>query len=885
MFYSVSLQVIRITIKDTDMKRLLLLLMVMVAGITMWADEGYAVFTSSNSTLTFYYGTKPSGAYSVGGTNEWPSWSSIREDVKRVVFDPSFAQARPQTTYYWFYHMKNLTTITGLDYLNTSEVTNMHGMFCHCENLVNLDLHTFNTEKVTEMDCMFEGCYELESLNVSGFNTTNAEIDFMFNSCFKLKTLDLRSFDTANKTNLTRMFDCCRELTTIYVGDGWNTEAVTSSDDMFRYCYNLKGMRGTTFDGNHTDKEYARIDGGPDSDIPGYLSSAPRGFKHNDLWYEEISNTAVALIEPQNGDIYTGEVIIPDFIVRGGQPRTVTKIAPMAFMGTAVTSVEVSSSVSQIGKRAFYGAKNLKTLVLNSDKTPSKYTLLDDNIMGDNTSDFVCYVKNSLLSMWIQKYPTVSFLPWVKTPVDDGFMTFSSTLDVTLPDGLAAYCVTGFNAERRLATTTKLSSKTIPYNNGVVLKGELDTRYLLLAATAAPGLGDNMLRPLVDVEDIPYAPFASSPDDSKSYFLAHIGTDTKEWREFQNSIDLFLVLNTGVAYLAVDKALLGGDYTSPVQLDLWSNVQYPLGDVDGDFKVDISDVNAAINIILELKDPGEYRGSANITGGDNKVDIADVNAIINIILYGYPSQPVTFTVNGVSFKMVSVDGGTFAMGATAEQGDDANYANYKEKPVHWVTLSSYSIGATEVTQELWQAVMGSNPSTYNGGSYGTNLQRPVECVSWSDSQEFITKLNQLTGKNFRLPTEAEWEYAARGGNHSMGYKYAGSNTVGDVAWYWYNIPSRSNGSAGYGTQPVGTKAPNELGVYDMSGNVYEWCQDWYSSYTSEAQTNPTGPATGTSRVYRGGSWDNEAWFSRVSARWADPDDGFDNLGLRLVLSE
>ena len=273
--------------------------------------------------------------------------------------------------------------------------------------------------------------------------------------------------------------------------------------------------------------------------------------------------------------------------------------------------------------------------------------------------------------------------------------------------------------------------------------------------------------------------------------------------------------------------------------------------------------------------------------GDGKVDVEDVNEVINVILdlpHGGTPTTETYTVNGVSFKMVKVEGGTFTMGATVEQGSDAYDS---EKPAHQVTLSSYSIGATEVTQELWQAVMGSNPSNFQASTnsnYGTNLQRPVEQVSWDDCQAFIKKLNQLTGKNFRLPTEAEWEYAARGGNKSKGYKYAGSNTLADVAWYWDNLPSQDEGTEGYGTQTVGTKAPNELGLYDMSGNVWEWCQDWYGSYTSESQTNPTGPATGSHPVDRGGGWGDDAGICRVSDRgWDDADGGYDGLGLRLAL--
>ena len=219
--------------------------------------------------------------------------------------------------------------------------------------------------------------------------------------------------------------------------------------------------------------------------------------------------------------------------------------------------------------------------------------------------------------------------------------------------------------------------------------------------------------------------------------------------------------------------------------------------------------------------------------------------------------------------MIAVEGGTFAMGGTAEQGSDTYEDEY---PVHQVTLSGYSIGETEVTQELWQAVMGSNPSDFTG-----NLQRPVECVSWNDCQTFVTKLNQLTGANFRLPTEAEWEYAARGGNKSMGYKYAGSNTIGDVAWYSVNAED---------THAVGTKAPNELGVYDMNGNVYEWCQDWYSGsyYSSSPSINPTGPASGSNRVNRGGGWRSNAKFCRVAYRDDNsPSYSSKSLGFRLAL--
>ena len=224
---------------------------------------------------------------------------------------------------------------------------------------------------------------------------------------------------------------------------------------------------------------------------------------------------------------------------------------------------------------------------------------------------------------------------------------------------------------------------------------------------------------------------------------------------------------------------------------------------------------------------------------------------------------------GISIEMVRVEAGTFTMGATAEMEDPRD----DEKPTHRVTLTNnYYFGKYEVTQALWKAVMGKKPSKFKGD----NL--PVEQVSWDDCQKFISKLNRITGKTFRLPTEAEWEYAARGGNKSRGYQYSGSNNLSDVAWYFYN--------SGVYPHAVGAKQPNELGIYDMSGNVMEWCQDGYGEYNSSSQVNPTGANSGSYRVGRGGSWDNDAWSCRMSCRAGyTPDHHASNLGLRLVLSE
>ncbi|MEM9985596.1 MAG: formylglycine-generating enzyme family protein, partial [Bacteroidota bacterium] len=211
--------------------------------------------------------------------------------------------------------------------------------------------------------------------------------------------------------------------------------------------------------------------------------------------------------------------------------------------------------------------------------------------------------------------------------------------------------------------------------------------------------------------------------------------------------------------------------------------------------------------------------------------------LLNLADYGLPN-----------YELILIDSGSFKMGSDSGESD--------EKPIYRVSLSSFQLGKTEVTQELWQAVMGSNPSYFKGD------RRPVENVSWETCQEFIQKLNQKTGLTFRLPTEAEWEYAAGGGSTGR-TSYAGtdnSNSLGTYAWYVGNSNSK--------THPVGQKKPNPLGLYDLSGNVWEWCQDWYGDYPREAQTNPTEPEDGSDRVLRGGSWYSYASYCRVAFRYS-----------------
>jgi len=230
----------------------------------------------------------------------------------------------------------------------------------------------------------------------------------------------------------------------------------------------------------------------------------------------------------------------------------------------------------------------------------------------------------------------------------------------------------------------------------------------------------------------------------------------------------------------------------------------------------------------------------------------------------YPLEGIFPSMRIGDIELVCLDGGTFQMGDTFGVGDS------DEKPVHSVTVSAFCIGKTEVTQAQWQGVMGSNPSNFKGND------RPVEQVSWNDVQQFLKKLNQKTGKKLRLPTEAEWEYAARSGGNQE--KYAGTSNEGELGQYaWYDANS------GRQTHPVGQKKPNGLGLYDMSGNVWEWCSDWYGSYSAGAQREPTGPSSGSYRVYRGGSWDGDARYARAADRnFNVPGIRYFNLGFRLA---
>lgn len=228
-------------------------------------------------------------------------------------------------------------------------------------------------------------------------------------------------------------------------------------------------------------------------------------------------------------------------------------------------------------------------------------------------------------------------------------------------------------------------------------------------------------------------------------------------------------------------------------------------------------------------------------------------------------------VDGYSYKMISVVGGLYEMGPTSEMGLPNSNNN---SVAHNVVVDDFCIGITEVTQRLWTAIMDYNPSKVRSSS----LDYPVTHVSWDDCQLFIDKLNKITGKKFRLPTEAEWEYAARGGKNRKITRYSGSNEIDEVSWFSLN--------SGKHIHEVATKKPNELGLYDMSGNVAEFCLDWYGKYDIYEMINPRGSSSGTEKICRGGDWSHDEGSSRIATRGhIPPKEPHSGIGFRLVISE
>lgn len=494
-------------------------------------------------------------------------------------------------------------------------------------------------------------------------------------------------------------------------------------------------------------------------------------------------------------------------------------------------------SVTIIGENTFNDCQGLTSVTI-----PNSITLIGDNAFKNCTGLTSLTIPNSVIAIGNEAFEycielkSVEIPNSVKTIGNGAFESCSELITVTIPNSVTSIGSYVFSGCYRLNTVT-LGKSVTSIGSYVFLGCGLKSLKCKVLNPLAISLWSNAFQ---------YIP---------SNCVLNVPKGTSEIYQSLPQWDGFAIIN-----------------------------EFPFepGDVNYDEECNASDVTVLYAFLLNNDDSSIVNGDID---DDGSITAADITMIYNILLGNLDDDTSTiteFTVYGISFKMVKIDGGKFMMGATQEQGNSSLADEY---PVHQVTLTkTYYIGQTEVTQELWNAVMGYNPSVYNGGNYGTNLQRPVEYISWSECQEFIAKLNEKTGKNFRLPTEAEWEFAARGGDKSGGYKYSGSNTIDDVAWYYNDIPSLTPDTEGYGTQTVATKHCNELGIFDMSGNVNEWCQDQYGYYSSEPQIDPTGATGSTTCVVRGGSWFDSPGSCRVSCRRAIPPvDPVLNVGLRLAM--
>ena len=642
----------------------------------------------------------------------------------------------------------------------------------------------------------------------------------------------------------------------------------------------------------------------------------------NGINYNFAGNEAT-VVSHGYGYSYSGDIIIPETVDYNGNTYTVTRIGNSAFSTSTITNIVMPNTITAIMNDAFYNCDNLSEVVL----PVSLLSIGEEAFWGcDNLKSIVFPSSITYIGKWafintfledIYCYPTDPSVIYMNENYGT-FDRFSCNLHVPAAS-LAAYftapvwcnfdniigdaieptnvIINKDSLELHIGDQFVLSASVIPSNATTNRIFWISTDNNIATVTGGlvtvNGLGEcdiiatcYGLRAVCHVSVIEQS-YIISLDQHEAmvlpnHILTLIPTATPELSDLavtssDPSVAAARVVNGKVQIVGIKEGtttITVGAANGNAQTDSCEVTVYTeRGDVNCDGFINISDVTKLIDFLLSDNLDGFSSKNAD-TNFDGNVNISDVTSLIDFLLSGIWPWDQYFYVNGITFKMVYVEGGTFMMGATQEQGNDGHE---DERPTHQVTLSGYSIGETEVTQALWLAVMGSNPSKYTG-----DLQRPVEKVSWNDCQTFITKLNQITGRTFRLPTEAEWEYAARGGKKSEGYKYAGSNDIGNVAWFEYNIPSQN-------TQPVATKLPNELGLYDMSGNVWEWCQDWFDYYSDAPQTNPTGPSSGYANVVRGGSWYDSGWNCRVSYRGShepnsNSDYGQDSYyGLRLAL--
>lgn len=664
-----------------------------------------------------------------------------------------------------------------------------------------------------------------------------------------------------------------------------------------------------------------------------YLEANAYDFAIGNMYYNFYYGNVIVTYRNSNMDqAYSGNIYIPEKVTYRDNTYSVVGIGNSAFRGTSVNRIVIPPTVYFIDDNAFYMCHQLSKVIL-----PNSLKRIGVEAFSDCISLRTIEIPSSVSYIGHDAFKSTNFTDiycYPTTPVniyyencDDTFSDYTGTLHVPATS-LAAYftalgwcnfyniigdaiepTIISINAEDSLSVCLgeqlNLSAIVTPSNattkDVIWMSTNGNIATVSEGLVTATGLGEcdiiaycYGLKAVCHLSVIEQFYIISLDQHEAMVLPNHIltltPTATPELPELvvsssDPSVAAARVVNGKVQVVGIKEGtttITVGSTNGNSQADSCLVTVYTeLGDLNCDGYISISDVIAMINFLLSDDSSAIKVTNADINL-DNRVSISDVTALINYLLSGrWPWQhDTTFNVNGITFKMIYVDGGTFAMGATTEQGEDSTD---NETPCHNVTLSGYFICETEVTQELWLAVMGNNPSYFTG-----RLYNPVEQVSWDDCQIFISKLNEMTGKTFRLPTEAEWEFAARGGKQSQGCKYSGSNTIDEVAWYYEICCAIGQNKPDYGTHIVRTKSPNELGLYDMSGNVMELCQDWYGAYSDETQINPIGPSSGSYHVLRGGSWGSMTFNSgprscRVSSRTSFSIYSSNNIGLRLAL--
>ena len=575
------------------------------------------------------------------------------------------------------------------------------------------------------------------------------------------------------------------------------------------------------------------------------------------LYFTVIIGSDTILVE---GDKYSGDVTIPSRVSYNGTLYHVTAIGEGAFEEcSGLTSVTIPESVTHIKNGAFMNCTGLTGIAI-----PNSVTAIGEGAFSECSGltsvtipESVTHIENSAF----KNCTSLKTLNYNAISCDD----FATLTNYTYPVFYNVDLLTiniGDNVQRIPAYFAFKQQQLKEVNIGSNVQSIGSFAFANCSAIQTVNIGSNVLR----IGDYAFA------NCSAIQIINSLNNNAPEIEE--NTFNDINVLHHSKVYVP---ARCQVNY---IQQPYWKEFYFIIqhetisGDVNCDNEVNIADINSIINIILNDNTGFDYSADVNI---DGEINIADINTIIQNILDGDVTPDENpdyykFNVHGVSFKMIKVEGGTFTMGS--------EYST--DNPPHQVTLSSFYIGETEVTQALWQAVMGNNPSYFTSvNGFIDDFSRPVETVSWDDCRLFIAKLNEITGMNFRMHTSAEWEFAARGGNLSQGYKYAGSNTIRDVAWY--------NGNAGFWPMAVATLAPNELGIYDMSGNVSEWCLDLKGNLTEEPQINPTGPTYQESPLHRyriscGGGWRSLSDFCVISVARSQSLEAarFGDKGLRLA---